>query len=69
MPIILISHNMPHVFEVADRIHYSNGLALVDGGKRLLVAEGMRNQVLQYTIGKEGVLSVGRRLYFPPSDD
>jgi fructose transport system ATP-binding protein len=21
MPIILISHNMPHVFEVADRIH------------------------------------------------
>ena len=21
MPVILISHNMPHVFEVADRIH------------------------------------------------
>ena len=21
MPIILISHNMPHVFEVADRVH------------------------------------------------
>ena len=21
MPIVLISHNMPHVFEVADRIH------------------------------------------------
>ena len=21
MPVVLISHNMPHVFEVADRIH------------------------------------------------
>ena len=21
MPVILISHNMPHVFEVADRVH------------------------------------------------
>ena len=27
MPIVLISHNMPHVFEVADRIHSPSGAA------------------------------------------
>ena len=31
MPIVLISHNMPHVFEVADRIHIQRL------GKRLCV--------------------------------
>ncbi len=44
---------------VARGIHYANGLAVVDGGKRLLVAEGMKNQVLQYPIGEGGAL--GRR--------
>jgi fructose transport system ATP-binding protein len=33
MPIILISHNMPHVFEVADRIHFHRL------GKRLCVID------------------------------
>ncbi len=33
IPIILISHNMPHVFEVADRIHVHRL------GKRLCVIE------------------------------
>jgi fructose transport system ATP-binding protein len=31
MPVVLISHNMPHVFEVADRIHIHRL------GKRLVV--------------------------------
>ena len=33
MPIVLISHNMPHVFEVADRIHttvWGGGIAVID---------------------------------------
>ena len=25
LPVILISHNMPHVFEIADRIHVARG--------------------------------------------
>ncbi|MBL4646384.1 MAG: sugar ABC transporter ATP-binding protein, partial [Rhizobiales bacterium] len=33
MPIVLISHNMPHVFEVADRIHIHRL------GKRLCVID------------------------------
>jgi fructose transport system ATP-binding protein len=33
IPIILISHNMPHVFEVADRIHIHRL------GKRLCVVD------------------------------
>ncbi len=33
MPIILISHNMPHVFELADRIHIHRL------GKRLCVID------------------------------
>ena len=33
MPIVLISHNMPHVFEVADRIHVHRL------GKRLCVID------------------------------
>ena len=33
MPVILISHNMPHVFEVADRIHIHRL------GKRLCVVK------------------------------
>jgi gluconolactonase len=45
------------VSQVAEGIHYANGLAVVEGGKRLLVAEMLKGQVLQYKIGKEGALS------------
>jgi sugar lactone lactonase YvrE len=44
---------------VAQDIHYANGLAIIDSGKTLLVAEHLRNRVLKYTIGKEGGLSRG----------
>jgi sugar lactone lactonase YvrE len=53
------------ITEVADNIFYANGLAVVKEGRRLLVAEGMRNQVLQFDIGEGGTLtgrSVWRRL-------
>jgi fructose transport system ATP-binding protein len=36
LPIVLISHNMPHVFEVADRIHIHRL------GKRLCVIDPKR---------------------------
>ena len=36
MPVILISHNMPHVFEVADRIHIQRL------GRRVAVVEPAR---------------------------
>jgi gluconolactonase len=42
---------------VAQDIYYSNGLALIDGGERLLVAEGFQQRVLVYKVGKEGTLS------------
>jgi sugar lactone lactonase YvrE len=45
------------VSKVADGIHYANGLVVVEGGKRLLVAEMLEGRVLQYTIGEEGKLS------------
>ena len=36
LPVILISHNMPHVFEVADRIHIQRL------GRRVAVVEPQR---------------------------
>lgn len=59
---------------VAMDIHYSNGLALIDQGKRLLVAEGFQQRVLVYQVGKEGALSeraVWKRLadIQPPARD
>ena len=43
LPIILISHNMPHVFEVADRIHIhrlGRRIAVIDPKKLLDVGRG-----------------------------
>jgi gluconolactonase len=45
------------ISRVAKGIHYANGLAVVRGGERLLVAETMKSRVLQYTIGKGGSLA------------
>jgi fructose transport system ATP-binding protein len=39
LPIIIISHNMPHVFEVADRIHIrrlGRRLAVIDPHKQTM---------------------------------
>jgi sugar lactone lactonase YvrE len=48
------------VTQVADKIHYSNGLAVIEGGKGLLVAETLKNRVLKYTIGRDGTLTKRR---------
>jgi sugar lactone lactonase YvrE len=47
------------VSQVAENIHYSNGLALIEGGKSLLVAETLKNRVLRYSIGRNGSLTDG----------
>ena len=51
VPIILISHNMPHVFEVADRIHVHRL------GKRLCVIDpkkhSMSDAVALMTVAKQ----------------
>jgi sugar lactone lactonase YvrE len=47
---------------VADGIHYPNGLAITEGGKRLLVAEHLEGRILAFTIGTDGSLS-GRAVW------
>ncbi len=36
---------------VAESIHYANGLALIDGGRTLLVSEHLENRVIAYDVG------------------
>ena len=42
--------------EVADTIHYSNGLTLAKDGKHLLVAEMLAGRILSFPIGANGIL-------------
>jgi sugar lactone lactonase YvrE len=42
---------------VAKGIHYANGLALIEGGKTLLVNEHLAHQVLKFTVDARGDLS------------
>ena len=51
LPIVLISHNMPHVFEVADRIHIHRL------GRRLTVIDPK-----QYTMADAVAFMTGARL-------
>jgi fructose transport system ATP-binding protein len=55
LPIVLISHNMPHVFEVADRIHIHRL------GKRLCVIDPK-----QYTMSDAVAFMTGAKL--PPAE-
>ncbi len=55
MPIILISHNMPHVFEVADRIHIHRL------GRRLCVIDPKRQSMSEAVAMMTGAMA-------PPSD-
>lgn len=48
--------------QVADDIHYSNGMAVVDGGKSLLVSEMLAARVLKFDIADDGSLS-NRRVF------
>lgn len=44
------------ITEVANTIHYSNGLALSGDGKHLLVAEMLAGRILDFPIGADGTL-------------
>jgi fructose transport system ATP-binding protein len=55
LPIVLISHNMPHVFEVADRIHIHRL------GKRLCVIDPK-----QYTMSDAVSFMTGAKM--PPAE-
>ena len=48
--------------KVADDIHYSNGMALTNGGKTLLVAEMLAQRVLRFDVNPDGTL--GQRWVF-----
>ncbi len=48
--------------EVANDLHYSNGMAVADGGKTLLVAEMLAARVLKFDIAADGSLS-NRRVF------
>lgn len=50
------------ITEVANDLHYANGLALTPDGKRLLVAESEAGRVISFAIGDDGSLS-DRRLF------
>ena len=50
------------VERVADGLEFPNGMAVVDGGHTLLVAESWGSRLTAYTIGADGRLS-GRRVW------
>jgi sugar lactone lactonase YvrE len=53
---------MGGIFQVADDIHYANGLALSRDGKILYCAESEASRVIQFAVGQQGNLS-DRRLF------
>lgn len=50
------------ITEVADTIHYSNGLTVAADGKHLLVAEMLAGRILSFPIGADGKLG-GRSVW------
>jgi sugar lactone lactonase YvrE len=50
------------IAEVANDIHYANGLALSQDGKTLFCAESEASRVIQFSVGNDGTLS-DRRLF------
>ena len=70
MPVILISHNMPHVFEVADRIHIQRLGRCVgrrhaahahDGGSRVDHDRRQRARARQLNLGEPGCSQLSAR--------
>ncbi len=63
LPIILISHNMPHVFEVADRIHIhrlGRRLTVVDPKKSHDVRRGGDDDRRHGPAGRPGGVTQGK---------
>ncbi len=50
------------ITQVADDLHYANGLALSGDGKTLYCAESEAHRVIQFTVKEDGTLS-GRKLF------
>jgi gluconolactonase len=57
----------PTFKEMADSIHYGNGVAIINKGKTLLVGEHNNNRILSFDIAKDGSLS-NRSLFVRLSD-
>jgi len=53
--------------EVADDVHFGNGLAVINDGKTLLVSEHNANRILRFDIADDGSLS-NRQLFVRMSD-
>ena len=53
LPVVLISHNMPHVFEIADRIHVQRL------GRRVAVVEPRDHDMAEVVAIMTGALRVG----------
>jgi gluconolactonase len=53
--------------EVADDVHFGNGIVVINGGKRLLVAETNANRILSFDIDDDGTLS-NRQLFARMTD-
>jgi sugar lactone lactonase YvrE len=50
------------IMQVADDLHYANGIALSKDGKTLFLAESEASRVIQFKVQQDGSLS-GRRLF------
>jgi gluconolactonase len=72
--ILRVSADGASVVELANTIHYSNGLTVSEDGKNLLVAEGLAGRILAFPINIDGTLgprTVWARLrdIAPPTPD
>jgi sugar lactone lactonase YvrE len=54
--VLHLSADGKSITEVADTIHYSNGLTLAHDGQHLLVAEMLAGRILSFPIGPDGKL-------------
>lgn len=54
-------------FEVADDVHFGNGIAVINDGNTLLVAEHNANRILRFDIADDGTLS-NRQLFARMTD-
>jgi gluconolactonase len=72
--VLYLSADGARIVEVANTIHYSNGLTVSKDGKHLLVAEGLAGRILSFPINPDGSLgprTVWARLrdLAPPTPD
>ena len=54
--VLHLSADADTIAELANTIHYSNGLTLSKDGKHLLVAEGLAGRILSFPVNADGTL-------------